>query len=329
MPDFTQNFNRYSYALNNPLRYTDESGEFALTTAAVIGIVIASAAIIGGTINLVSNWDNIDGFWQGAAVFGAGALYGGGMAAVGIYSGGIGWMALAGAGLGGLNSFTNSIVSQTGKNFSGAENIDWKLVGASTASGVASGAVTGAVAPALASSSTLVNGISSPILRSLVVSPLVSGAVHVVGGTTFNLCTGQNFAESFNNSLDGLWQSMAIGAGMGVVSTTVSSLVAGVNPLNGKSMPSFTLKEVTGTATTFDRPEITDYHNSLDVKTDLYHNFPYLYDEYIIQNGIAAQRIMDHAFMFSLDGSINGVQGVFTVGINQQGVVFHRCFIPL
>jgi hypothetical protein len=28
MPDFTQNFNRYSYALNNPLIYTDPSGEF-------------------------------------------------------------------------------------------------------------------------------------------------------------------------------------------------------------------------------------------------------------------------------------------------------------
>lgn len=27
-PDFTQSFNRYSYALNNPLKYSDESGEF-------------------------------------------------------------------------------------------------------------------------------------------------------------------------------------------------------------------------------------------------------------------------------------------------------------
>ena len=27
-PDFSQNFNRYAYALNNPLKYTDESGEF-------------------------------------------------------------------------------------------------------------------------------------------------------------------------------------------------------------------------------------------------------------------------------------------------------------
>jgi len=28
MPDFSQNYNRYSYALNNPLRYTDPNGEF-------------------------------------------------------------------------------------------------------------------------------------------------------------------------------------------------------------------------------------------------------------------------------------------------------------
>jgi RHS repeat-associated protein len=31
MPDFSQNFNRYSYALNNPLKYTDPSGEFIFT----------------------------------------------------------------------------------------------------------------------------------------------------------------------------------------------------------------------------------------------------------------------------------------------------------
>ncbi|NOZ33948.1 MAG: hypothetical protein GXO80_01440 [Chlorobi bacterium] len=29
-PDFTQNFNRYSYVLNNPLKYTDPSGEFSI-----------------------------------------------------------------------------------------------------------------------------------------------------------------------------------------------------------------------------------------------------------------------------------------------------------
>lgn len=32
MPDISQNFNRYSYCINNPLRYTDKSGKFFLFT---------------------------------------------------------------------------------------------------------------------------------------------------------------------------------------------------------------------------------------------------------------------------------------------------------
>ena len=34
MPDFTQNINRYSYFLNNPLKYTDPDGEFLVAIAA-------------------------------------------------------------------------------------------------------------------------------------------------------------------------------------------------------------------------------------------------------------------------------------------------------
>lgn len=43
-PDFNQNFNRYSYCLNNPLRFTDESGKW---------IHILIGAVVGGTFNLV------------------------------------------------------------------------------------------------------------------------------------------------------------------------------------------------------------------------------------------------------------------------------------
>jgi RHS repeat-associated protein len=32
IPDFTQNFNRYSYCLNNPLKFVDENGEIVLGT---------------------------------------------------------------------------------------------------------------------------------------------------------------------------------------------------------------------------------------------------------------------------------------------------------
>ena len=64
-PDFTQNFNRYSYALNNPLKYTDEDGEWVQY---VIG------ALIGG----ISNWwmNGHQWSWTGLAYFGVGAVAG-------------------------------------------------------------------------------------------------------------------------------------------------------------------------------------------------------------------------------------------------------------
>ncbi|MBR4601509.1 MAG: VCBS repeat-containing protein [Prevotella sp.] len=43
MPDFSQSFNRYSYCLNNPLKYTDPSGEIAWFVA---------AALVGAAINV-------------------------------------------------------------------------------------------------------------------------------------------------------------------------------------------------------------------------------------------------------------------------------------
>jgi RHS repeat-associated protein len=38
IPDFTQSFNRYSYVLNNPLVYTDPSGEFFIIDSWLIGL---------------------------------------------------------------------------------------------------------------------------------------------------------------------------------------------------------------------------------------------------------------------------------------------------
>ena len=39
MPDFTQNFNRYSYCLNNPLKYVDKDGEFWFLPAIIAFVV--------------------------------------------------------------------------------------------------------------------------------------------------------------------------------------------------------------------------------------------------------------------------------------------------
>ena len=44
-PDFTQAFNRYSYALNNPLKYTDETGEIiGIDDAVIVAALLAAAS---------------------------------------------------------------------------------------------------------------------------------------------------------------------------------------------------------------------------------------------------------------------------------------------
>ncbi|SEA33345.1 RHS repeat-associated core domain-containing protein [Porphyromonadaceae bacterium NLAE-zl-C104] len=53
MPDFTQNFNRYSYCLNNPLVYIDQDGESFLLLAAIVGAI--AGGLSGGFYSLSQN----------------------------------------------------------------------------------------------------------------------------------------------------------------------------------------------------------------------------------------------------------------------------------
>lgn len=90
LPDFSQNFNRYSYCLNNPLRYVDKDGEFIW--------VIVGAALIGGAINLgiKAYQGQIHSIWDGVAAFGVGAVSG----AVGGLVGGVCFTVAGGAAAG-------------------------------------------------------------------------------------------------------------------------------------------------------------------------------------------------------------------------------------
>ena len=74
---------------------------------------------------------------------------------------------------------------------------------------------------------------------------------------------------------------------------------------------------------------VIKYHPRIEEATDLYHNFPKSFDEHIIQNGVWSQRIKDGANWFELKGSINGVNGVYQIGLNKSNVIFHKNFIPL
>ena len=59
-PQSTQSYNRYSYVLNNPLKYTDPDGEW---------VHILAGALIGGFINgLMHANQGVDGFLKGFAI---------------------------------------------------------------------------------------------------------------------------------------------------------------------------------------------------------------------------------------------------------------------
>ena len=70
-PDNAQNFNRYAYCLNNPLKYTDPSGEFGILAAMAVGAAISMVSTMAS--NYVYDRPIAEGLGRAAVV---GALQG-------------------------------------------------------------------------------------------------------------------------------------------------------------------------------------------------------------------------------------------------------------
>lgn len=131
-PDYTQNFNRYSYVLNNPLKYTDPSGEW-------IHIVIG--AVIGGIFNWVTHGAQFNA--AGLGYFGVGALagalaagIGAGVGTLAAGSGSFGFSVSAGLSAGGFGAgaavgaaagLTSGFLSGTGNSLIAGNNIGQSL----------------------------------------------------------------------------------------------------------------------------------------------------------------------------------------------------------
>ena len=147
MPDFTQNYNRYSYCFNNPLMYTDPSGEFIwvpVVLGAVFGMV--QGAMIGHANGAKG------GQWAGYILGGAaiGAVSG---LAGGAVAGAIGQGAFLGAGIvgasvggavGGAISGFGYTTMATGSALEGVNGL-WKGAVAGLAGGVVGSSIGGGI----------------------------------------------------------------------------------------------------------------------------------------------------------------------------------------
>ena len=163
MPDFTQNFNRYSYALNNPLVYLDQNGEFVFTATIIAGI--CAGAAIGAAIGAYEGskiaerkglegsdrvWTIIGGGLIGGIAGGASSLVGayvGSTITIGGFIGGAKIGAAAGATAGFINGFGMTTLETGNPLYGFNQGLYQSVIGAG--SGALIGGIIGGVSSAI------------------------------------------------------------------------------------------------------------------------------------------------------------------------------------
>ena len=319
-PDFSQSFNRYSYCLNNPLRYGDPTGEYA-----VIDDIISM--VLGGIYNVVTNLGNIHSIGQGFAYFGVGVVGG----AVSLYG-----TTMAGAA---VLSVGNNVLSQ---GFSkGWDNISFDQVATAGVMGMATSYLGGQVGGVLSKPiDKLTSGIASPVLRDVATQSLTNGGAGFVLSTTLSLGSG----SSFEDAISAGGQSALMGLGIGATNGTVSGFryahENNVNPWDGLSnerptmdmlpIPSLNLSsdQVTASNTFF---EGTNYSpkviQQMSNSKDIQHAFPRNVEGYAQKYGKVTRfngGDKKSYLKLEMNGSYSTKTGTFEWIKDANGIINHR-----
>ncbi len=204
-----QYFNPYSYTGGNPVMYVDADGNFAF-------LVPLAIIAIGGAINLASNYDKVDNFWEGVGYFAIGA----GQSAASVYLGPVGGI-LAGGLAGGLN---------TGL---GGGNMGQIIQGGISGT-IGSAAGLGAsklMGPALSKIDFQIRGVSSPFTQALGRGALGGAAGGFAGGfATGFIMSGGDVNAGLDAGLSGLKTGAVTGAITSAGVQTATSMSQGRNP---------------------------------------------------------------------------------------------------
>ena len=155
------NYNRYAYCLNNPLKYTDPSGEIVLET-------VLLAAWIGGMVNIASNMKNINSLGSFLGSFAVGALAGAASACIG-------------AGMASLIQGGGFLSGITGAAEAVAPSGFWNGFCVTSASGAGNGFIS-SIGNSLLSGSSLNDSFKQGLIGA--------GTGALIGGTIGGVCAG-------------------------------------------------------------------------------------------------------------------------------------------
>ncbi len=228
-PDFTQNYNRYIYCLNNPLKFTDRSGEYAAVDDL---IAVAAGALLNWMANgFKFNKEGLYYFSIGAAL-GWSALYITPMAAYGLAEG--------------ANSAVRQGYGDDGKWNS--DRIDLNtvifdgIIGAATYK--IGGIISNKVSPWI---NNTINKYCSPKIANFLTksasgkalnSAASNAASGLVIGTGITYLNTQDFGQSIEAGGNAAWRAAALGGFFGFIEGYSFAKDHGYNPWNGQAIKS-------------------------------------------------------------------------------------------
>lgn len=294
-PGSTQSFNRYSYCLNNPLKYNDPDGELWW---------LAIGAAIGGLGNLAIKAYNgeIHGWKDGFVAFGIGAAAG----AVGTVAAGAAIAALGttagsfgGAFLVGALSAAYSLPTQNLANhmfFGDPMMTGWEYANGVLFAGLSSGIITG-ISNELGGRNFFSGKMKMPKANvSIDIMPIASDEISIA--PVSNIKNIQNI--ELGNVTEHTYE--------------LDSNFKIIKPI---------LPDSKGIIT--NRPAIKGYANRA-WPTDKNHTFPRTMDKKIVEEGLLLYHKGNTGFIYP--GTVDGKMGFYNITMDRNNIIKHRMFYP-